>query len=190
MLLQTFSKKSQQQYTLMAFNLICIGVLLQHSKQRRLIIQNVMNVSDNLDQRILHFNKTKVYKRQRPNKQVCTFLFRRKDFAAGAWLIMPPIGKGSGVQLLQWFFCNPKWDDWHLAFEKQTFISLALSKNMDWGFKFISKAAWWPPWVNHFQGSLEIFELKSGVTDLVALLVIVFQREKIFLPWWVLEAFL
>ena len=67
----------------MAFNLICIGVLLQHSKQRRLIIQNVMNVSDNLDQRILHFNKTKVYKRQRPNKQVCTFLFRRKDFAAG-----------------------------------------------------------------------------------------------------------
>ena len=77
----------------------------------RLIIQNLINVSDNLDQRILHFNKTKVYKRQRPNKQVCTFLFRRKDFAAGlmesssfwlkeekgAWLIMPPIGTGEAA---------------------------------------------------------------------------------------------
>ena len=61
----------------------------------------------------------------------------------GGWLITPPIGNGRGGQLLQWLFWTQKWDDWHLGSEKQTFISLALSKNMDWGFKFISKAAWW-----------------------------------------------
>ena len=147
-----------------------------------------------------------MYKRQRPNKQVCTFLFQRKDFAAGrAYGIIILLIKGRkrclinnatywegerGAATFAMVLLQPKVRWLAPSIRKTNLYFISLVKKYGLGLQVHQQSCLMATLGEPFSRFIRNFWVEVRCDWLSGTAGDSVSESEDFLPWWVLEAFL